>query len=84
MTVSHDLDGRTFGVDAEAPPQRFGRYGRLAPQLGAPASGQVRAECARCGTHLLAIPHVDGALEGTCPVCLSPRVTPVEGRHVAA
>ena len=81
MTVSHDL-GRTF--DADAPPPRFSRYGRLAPQLGAPASGQIRAECTRCGTHLLAIPHGDGGLEGVCPVCLSPRVVPVEGHRAAA
>jgi hypothetical protein len=83
MTVSHEL-GRTYGVDVEAPPPRFTRNGRLAPQLGAPAAGQVRAECTRCGSHLLAIPHADGSLEGICPVCLSPRVTPVPAHRAAA
>jgi hypothetical protein len=82
MTVSQDL-GHTYGVDVDAPPARFPRYGHLAPQLGAPAAMQVRAECTRCGTHLLAIPHTDGSLEGLCPVCLSPRVTPVAHRAAA-
>jgi hypothetical protein len=82
MTVSHD-PGRTFGVDAGAPPPRFNRYGRLAPQFGAPAATQVRAECIRCQSHLLAIPQPDGTLEGVCPVCLSPRVTPVDRRAAA-
>jgi hypothetical protein len=84
MTVSHGHDlGRTFRVDVDAPPPRFNRYGRLAPQLGAPAASQVRAQCNRCSTHLLAIPHASGGLEGMCPVCLSPRVTAV-GAHRAA
>jgi hypothetical protein len=84
MTVSHDL-GHTYGVDVDAPPPpRFPRYGRLAPQLGAPASGQIRAACSRCETHLLAIAHTDGSLEGVCPVCLSPRVSPVDVPHAAA
>ncbi len=82
MTVSHDV-GRTFDVELDSVPHSS-RYGRLAPQLGAPAKGQVRAECTRCGTHLLAVPHADGTLEGVCPVCLSPRVMPVEGHHAAA
>jgi hypothetical protein len=83
MTVSHEL-GHSYGVDVDAPPPRFSRYGRLAPQFGAPAAGQLRAECIRCGTHLLAIPHTDGTLEGVCPVCLSPRVMPVEVHPAAA
>jgi hypothetical protein len=83
MTVSHDVS-RSYGVDLDARSPTFARPGRLAPQLGAPASGQVRAECTRCGTHLLAVPHGDGTLEGVCPVCLSARVTPVEAHRAAA
>lgn len=63
---------------------RFGRYGKLAPQVGVPLSRQVRAECTRCGTHLLAIPHDDGGLSGTCPVCLSHTVTAVAVHHATA
>jgi hypothetical protein len=82
MTVSHDL-GRTYESTPDAP-SRVGGYGRLAPQFGAPPGGQVRAECDLCGTHLLAVPHADGTLEGVCPVCLSPRLTRVQVRLSAA
>jgi hypothetical protein len=82
MTVSHDL-GRTYEGDADAPPS-LSRYGKLAPQFGGSAAGQVRAECDRCGTHLLAVPHGDGSLEGTCPVCLNQQVTRVAVHHAAA
>jgi hypothetical protein len=83
MTVSHDL-GRTFDVDPFVERQRFGRHGKLAPQLGVPAASQIRAECDRCGAHLLAVPHADGKLEGACPVCLSRHLTPVADRPEAA
>jgi hypothetical protein len=83
MTVSHDL-GRTFDVDPFVERQRFGRHGKLAPQLGAPAASQVRAECNRCGAHLLAVPHANGTLDGACPVCLSRQLTAVEARPEAA
>jgi hypothetical protein len=83
MTISHDL-GRTFDVDPSDERQRFARHGKLAPQLGAPAASQVRAECSRCGAHLLAVPHADGKLHGICPVCLSHQLTPVAARHEAA
>lgn len=83
MTVSHDLGDR-FEVDALSQRPRFGRYGRLAPQFGAPAASQVRAECDRCGSHLLAVPLGDGTLEGRCPVCLGHRITAVAPHRATA
>jgi hypothetical protein len=83
MTVSHDL-GRTFDVDPFVERQRFGKHGKLRPQLGSPAASQVRAQCERCGAHLLAVPQANGALDGACPVCLSHHLTAVEARHEAA
>lgn len=70
--------------DASIDRPRFARYGRLAPQLGVPAAQQVRAECAKCGTHLLAVPHEAGNLTGTCPVCLGHQVTAVAAHHATA
>ena len=66
------------------PRARLGRYGRLAPQLGVPASRQVRAECTRCGSHLMAVSREDGKLTGTCRVCLSHTVTAVGAHHATA
>lgn len=83
MTISHQEVVRTFSVAEDAGAGLAG-YGQLAPQIGAPATGQVRAECRRCGTHLLAVPHEGGILEGTCPVCLSSQVAPVGDHHAAA
>jgi hypothetical protein len=81
MTVSHGLDN---SYDSLAQRPRFGRYGKLAPQLGAPAATQVRAACDRCGSHLLAVPHGDGTLDGSCPVCLGRHVTAVASHHATA
>ena len=83
MTVSHQEVVSNHGVASDAR-QRTPRHGHLAPQLGAPAATQIRAACQRCGTHLLAVPHADGSLEGTCPVCLSLRVERVGGHHATA
>jgi hypothetical protein len=82
MAIRHDLrDGSTDVTDERS---RFGRYGRLAPQIGTPLDRHVRAECDRCGSHLLAVPQADGTLDGVCPVCLNHRVHAVAGHHAAA
>lgn len=72
------------GMDAQPDRARFGRYGRLAPQLGAAAADQLRAECSGCGTHLMAVTLGDGSLSGTCPVCLGHHITAVARPHAAA
>jgi hypothetical protein len=83
MAIRHDLeDGSSVGAMNE--PSRLGRYGRLAPQVGTPLAKQVRAECDRCGSHLLAVPHSDGTLDGVCPVCLNQRIHAVRAHHAAA
>ena len=81
MTVSHGPD---TAYETSAQRSRTGRYGQLAPQLGAPAATQVRAECDRCGSHLLAVPRGDGALEGSCAVCLGRHLSPVAAHHATA
>lgn len=63
---------------------RFARYGRLAPYPGAPSAEQVRCECDQCGTHLLAAARPAGGVDGSCPVCLSRRVTPVAVHRATA
>ena len=63
---------------------RFVRYGRLQPFPGAPDSNQLRCSCDRCGTHLLAAVRRGGALDGSCPVCLSRAVTPVPVHRATA
>ena len=63
--------------------QRFTRQGRLAPYPGSPAAEQVRCQCDRCGSHLLAAVRPGGHLDGACPVCLSRAVTPLAVPHAA-
>ncbi len=78
MRVS-DVHRGTIEHDAVQTESQPGRFGRLAPSPGGPASGQVRCSCDRCGAHLLAVPQGREELDGSCPVCLGLRFTPVEG-----
>ena len=86
MTV-RDVRTRTIEHDALRDGPRLDRFGRLAPEPGAPASGQVRCSCDRCGAHLLAAAQDEGELTGHCPVCVGQRFTPVDplvARHHVA
>jgi hypothetical protein len=63
---------------------RFAQPAGLAPPSSASAGQHVRCACDRCGSHLLAVTRPSGHLDGTCAVCLSRAVTPVEDRSPAA
>jgi hypothetical protein len=70
---------KLWTTDTEAimtPNLMDGRFGRLAPAVGA-SSGEVRCECVRCGAHLLAAPGLRGELFGVCLVCGAENFTPV-------
>lgn len=82
MTV-RDGKAHTYERHLDQDGPRSTRFGRLAPEPGAPTSAQVRCSCDRCGAHLLASPRSDGAFDGHCPVCVGQRFTPVGVPHPA-
>ena len=81
MTVRQDHT-EAHGQGALFNGARFARFGQLAPAVGAPDVAQIRCSCDRCGAHLLAVARgVD--FEGSCPVCMCRRFTPVGHREAA-